>query len=98
MFGRAAIRLGIGPHSSIFSFFISLFCLVPCDRLSWLFASFWAHVNLLHRIVSCRIAGDRLTNSATALSCLIINKPSGVVSRRYDRFCSCLVLVVFMVL
>ena len=33
----------------IFSFFISLFCLVPCGRLSWLFASFWAHVNILHR-------------------------------------------------
>jgi len=40
---------------SIFSFFISLFCLVPCGRLSWLFASFWAHVNILHRIVSYHI-------------------------------------------
>jgi len=38
----------------IFSFFISLFCLVPCGRLSWLFASFWAHVNILRRIVSLR--------------------------------------------
>ena len=25
-----------------------VFCLVPCGRLSWLFASFWAHVNILH--------------------------------------------------
>jgi len=33
----------------IFSFFIILFCLVPCGRLSWLFANFWAHVNILHR-------------------------------------------------
>ena len=24
------------------------FCLVPCGRLSWLFAGFWAHVNILH--------------------------------------------------
>ena len=32
----------------IFSFFISLFCLVPCGRLSWLYDSFWAHVNILH--------------------------------------------------
>jgi len=34
----------------IFNFFISLFCFVPCGRLSWLFASFWAHVNILHRL------------------------------------------------
>jgi len=26
--------------------------LVPCRRLSWLFASFWAHVNIVHRIIS----------------------------------------------
>ena len=30
----------------IFSFFISLLCLVPCGRLS----CFWAHVNILHRL------------------------------------------------
>ena len=30
----------------IFSFFIILFCLVPCSRFSWLYVSFWAHVNL----------------------------------------------------
>jgi len=29
-----------------------LFCLVPCDRLSWLFVSFWAHINIVYRIVS----------------------------------------------
>jgi len=23
-----------------------------CGRLSWLFASFWAHVNILHHIIS----------------------------------------------
>jgi len=34
----------------IFSFFISLFYLVPCGRLSWLYASVWAHVNILHRL------------------------------------------------
>ena len=34
-----------------FSFFITLFCLVPCGRLSWLFVSFWVHVNIAHRIV-----------------------------------------------
>ena len=45
IFGRAAITLGIGPHSS-------LFCLVPCGRLSWLVVSFWAHVNIVHRIVT----------------------------------------------
>jgi len=28
------------------------FCLVPCGRLSWLLVSFWAHVNIVHRIVS----------------------------------------------
>jgi len=36
----------------IFSFFISLFCLVPCGRFSWLYVSFWAHVK---NIVSYRI-------------------------------------------
>ena len=37
---------------SVFSFFIILFCLVPCGRLSWLLVSFWAHVNIVHRIIS----------------------------------------------
>jgi len=46
-------RWALAHSSSIFSFFISLFCLVLCGRLSWLYASFWAHVNVLHRIVSC---------------------------------------------
>jgi len=31
---------------SILEYKISLFCLVPCGRLSWLCVSFWAHVNL----------------------------------------------------
>jgi len=31
------------------------FCLVLCGRLSWLLVSFWAHVNILHRIVSYHI-------------------------------------------
>jgi len=34
------------------SFFINLFCLVPCSRLIWLLVRFWAHVNIVHRIVS----------------------------------------------
>jgi len=29
--------------------------LVPCGRLSWLLVSFWAHVNIVHRIVSYRL-------------------------------------------
>jgi len=37
-----------------FSFFIILFCSVPCGRLSWLIVSFWAHVNIANRIVSYR--------------------------------------------
>ena len=32
------------------------FCLVPCGRLSWLLVSFWAHVSIVHRIVSYRIS------------------------------------------
>ena len=46
MFGRATIRLGIGPHSS--------FCVVPCGRLQTKLAtreSFWAHVSIVHRIL-----------------------------------------------
>jgi len=39
----------------VFSFFITLFCMVPCGRLSWLFVSFWAHVNSVsYRIVTGR--------------------------------------------
>ena len=45
----------------VFSFFIIIFCLAPCGRLSWLLVSFWAHVNIVHRIVSYRI----VTTSAT---------------------------------
>ena len=36
----------------VFSFFIILFCLVPCGRLSWLLVSFWAHVNIVLHIIS----------------------------------------------
>ena len=39
----------------VFSFFITLFCLAPCGRLSWLFDSFGAHINIAHRIVSYRV-------------------------------------------
>ena len=36
----------------VFSFFIILFCLVPCGRLNWLLVSFWAHVNIVLHIIS----------------------------------------------
>jgi len=39
-FGRAAITLGIGPH------FSCCFFSIPCGKLSWVFVSFWAHVNI----------------------------------------------------
>jgi len=39
----------------VFSFFIILFCLVPCGRLSWLLVRFWAHVNIVHHIISYHI-------------------------------------------
>jgi len=35
-----------------FTFFIILFCFIPCGRLSWLLVSFWAHVNIVNRVVS----------------------------------------------
>ena len=31
------------------------FCLVPCGRLSWLLVSIWAHVNIVHLVVSYRM-------------------------------------------
>jgi len=31
------------------------FYLGPCSNLSWLFVSFWAHANLVYRIVSSAI-------------------------------------------
>jgi len=40
----------------VFSSFITLFCLVPCGTLSWLFISFLANVNVVYRIVSYRTA------------------------------------------
>jgi len=43
------------PFYVCFSFFIILFCLVPCGRLSWLLVSFWSHVNIVNRIISYRI-------------------------------------------
>jgi len=39
----------------VFSFFIILFCLVPCGRLSWLLVSFWVHVNIVHHIISYHV-------------------------------------------
>jgi len=36
--------LPLGPINVLF------FCLVPCSRLSRLLVSFWAHVNIVHRI------------------------------------------------
>ena len=37
-------------------FFIAVCFFVPCGWSSWLFVSFWAHVNTVYRIiVSCRI-------------------------------------------
>jgi len=42
---------------SVFVFFLVssllfLFVWAPCGRLSWLLVSFWAHVNIVHRIIS----------------------------------------------
>jgi len=37
----------------VFSFFVILFFVwFPCGRLSWLHVSFWAHVNIVHHIIS----------------------------------------------
>jgi len=38
----------------VFFFVITLFCLVPCGRLSSQLVSFWAHANTIHRIW-CRV-------------------------------------------
>jgi len=35
------------------------FCLVPCGRLSWLLVSFWAHVNIVHHIISYHITAEQ---------------------------------------
>ena len=55
------------PFYVCFSFFIILFCLVPCGRLSWLLVSFWAHVNIVHCIVSYRIVQCVWTNCSLFL-------------------------------
>ena len=31
----------------------------PCGRLSWLLVSFWAHVNIVHHIMSQDVSGSR---------------------------------------
>jgi len=46
-----ALQLCIGPHSSFYFQFLHEFFLVACGRLSVLYVSFWAHVNILHRVV-----------------------------------------------
>jgi len=52
-----AHHVGHRPTFYSSSFFIRpTFCLVPCGRLSWLFLSFLAHVNIVHCIARYRIA------------------------------------------
>jgi len=51
-----------------FSFFIILFCSVPCGRLSWLLVSFWALVNIANRIVSYICIHSSLFSFLTALA------------------------------
>jgi len=41
--GRIAVLVSVS--------LLVFFCLVPRSRLSWLFASFWAHINILHRLL-----------------------------------------------
>jgi len=52
----------------LFQFLHYSFCLVPCGRLSWLLVSFWAHVNIVHRIVTYRIVCYIVSCSAILLS------------------------------
>jgi len=51
----------------VFSFFIILFCLIPCGRLSWLLVSFWAHVNIVYHIISYHISSTCLHNMANLI-------------------------------
>jgi len=53
----------------VFSFFIILFCLVPCGRLSWLLVSFWAHVNIVHHIISYHISSVPVWRSREDWKC-----------------------------
>ena len=56
MFGRATIRLGIGPHSSLF-FLVTLSVTAACDRLSRLLVSFLARaLNIFNVKYFCRFA------------------------------------------
>jgi len=53
---EGAVWWDFGLADGLVNFFITLFFWsVPWGRLSWLFVSFWAHVNIVHRIVSYRI-------------------------------------------
>ena len=44
----------------VFSFFIILYCLVPCGSLSWLLVSFWVLINIVHHIISYISKGIRV--------------------------------------
>jgi len=45
------------PRFLFLVFFSFLFFhLVPCRKSTWLFVSFWVHVNIVHRIISYRIS------------------------------------------
>jgi len=49
VFGRATITLGIGPHSSVFSYFIVYFSvLVPCSKLHSL--AFYCTLSICYHI------------------------------------------------
>jgi len=65
IFGRAAITLGIGPHSRCFSFVHLLFLFGSAPKIKLALISFWAHINigLVHRIVIRHSQGPHITPS-----------------------------------
>jgi len=79
IFGRAAITLGIGPHSSSFYHLLFLFFLVP-----W--GSFWPHVNRVYRIVSYLCCFFGAITNAKILSDAQLEHDVRVLASRCSRF------------
>jgi len=56
----------------VFSFFVILFCLVPVRQtISWLHVSFWAHVNIVHHIISYHIISYHIISYHIENVCLL---------------------------
>jgi len=68
-----------------FSFFIILFCSVPCGRLSWLLVNFWAHINIVNRILAHRMGRGNFEGKQANHCQVYRDSPRSSGQRRLNR-------------